>query len=232
MDGAKSVPEEKIVDSVNQLYELSKSELIPPTDVPSFVKEKIEEKRRLEEEIRKSCAILDQEKIDFQTIEEFRNLKEVLNKRGVSIGDPRRFTSVLQTIDRIGNDPRKIVKELAPIKSLKWEERRLKNGCKQWESRAARFRQVLPSCEQIVRFGIGIKELIAFHTAVIMRADMDGITTGAAAYRILKNIDNYNKLDGMQKQLNDTIINLQMVNLVAAHHNIAANTVMRLLSLA
>ena len=51
---------------------------------------------------------------------------------------------------------------------------------------------------------------------------------GAAAYRILKDIDNYNKLGGMQKQLNDTIINLQMVNLVAARQNYAINTIVKL----
>jgi hypothetical protein len=37
------------------------------------------------------------------------------------------------------------------------------------ESRAARYRQLLPLCDQIVRFRIGIGELLAFHAAVVKK---------------------------------------------------------------
>jgi hypothetical protein len=70
-------------------------------------------------------------------------------------------------------------------------------------NRAAQFRQVLPSCEQIVRFGIGIEESIAFHSAVIMRADMDRIPMGLAAYRIMRDVKDYNKFGEMKKKLAD-----------------------------
>ena len=41
LDGAKSVPDEKIVDLVNQLFDIAKSESVPLTEVPAYVKEKI-----------------------------------------------------------------------------------------------------------------------------------------------------------------------------------------------
>ena len=75
LDGANSVPQEKIVDSGNQLFELSKSESISPTEVPAYVKKKIEEKNRLEEDIRKAGAILRDKNVDIQTIEEYKNQK-------------------------------------------------------------------------------------------------------------------------------------------------------------
>src|SRR5438093_9417974 len=71
LNGAESVPEEKIVDLVNQLSELSKSESIALAEVPHYVKKRIEEKHRLEEEIQKAGAILTQKNVDIQTIEEY-----------------------------------------------------------------------------------------------------------------------------------------------------------------
>ena len=41
LDGARSVPQEKIVDLVNQLFDIAKSESVPLTEVPAYVKEKI-----------------------------------------------------------------------------------------------------------------------------------------------------------------------------------------------
>jgi len=52
LNGERSLPTEKIVGLVNQLRELSKSESISPTEVPAYINQKIEEKKRLAEEIR------------------------------------------------------------------------------------------------------------------------------------------------------------------------------------
>jgi len=228
LDSTKSVPQEKIADLINQLHDIPKFESIPPTKVPAYIDQKIEEKKRLEDEIQKLRAILDQENIDIQIIEEFKKLKEELRKYGLSIEDPRPFALVLQTIDRIGNDPRKFIRELAQIKSFKQEERRLKNDCKMWESRAARYRQVLPLCEQVVHFGIGVGGLLAFHAAVVKRVDVDSVPMDSAPYRVMQDIENYNRLGGMKKQLYDTIMNIQMVNLVSARQESAINTLMKL----
>jgi hypothetical protein len=43
-DGPRSLPQEKIIDQMNHLYEISKSESIPPTEVPAYVKQRTEEK--------------------------------------------------------------------------------------------------------------------------------------------------------------------------------------------
>jgi hypothetical protein len=115
-----------------------------------------------------------------------------------------------------------------PIRSLKQTEYRLKINCKMWESRAARFKELVPMCQQIVRLGIGIEELLAFHAAVFKKADMDGLPTGTAPYRIMEDIENYNRLGGVKKQLNDTIKNIQMMNLILARQNDAINVLMKL----
>ena len=138
LDSTKSVPQEKIADLINQLYDLSKSESIPPTQAPAYINQKIEEKKRLEEEIQKAGAILREMNVDIHAIGEYKKLEEELKRNGLSIESPRRLVSILQTINQIGYDPRKIVTELARLKSLRQAERRLKKNCKILESRAAR----------------------------------------------------------------------------------------------
>jgi hypothetical protein len=89
---------------------------------------------------------------------------------------------------------------------------------------------VLPWCEEIVRLGIRNEELLTYHIAVCEKAEMHKISREAAAYRVIEDIRDYDKLGGMKKQLNDTIMNIQMVNLFFARQNSAMNALMRLQS--
>jgi DNA-binding ferritin-like protein len=73
--------------------------------------------------------------------------------------------SILQAINQLGYDPRKIVSEIARLKSLRQTERHLKNNCKILESHLNQFKDVLPLCEQIARLGIGFPELMMFQSA-------------------------------------------------------------------
>jgi hypothetical protein len=80
-------------------------------------------------------------------------------------------------------------------------ERVLKKNCLALESRAARLKEVLPMCEQVMRLRIGFSELVAFHPAVMKRADFENISTESAAYRVMEEIESYSKLGGMKEQL-------------------------------
>jgi hypothetical protein len=75
---AKSLPQEKILDLVNQLFEISESASVGPADVPNYVKRKIQEKQRIEEEIQKAPEILYYKNVDIQTIEEYKKLEDEL----------------------------------------------------------------------------------------------------------------------------------------------------------
>jgi hypothetical protein len=229
LKSSRSIPQEKIVDLVNQLHELSESDSIPPVAIPAYVKQKIEEKHTLEEEIRKSRLSLDQENIKIEIIEEYKKLKEELNKRGISIGDPRRFASVLQTIDRIGNEPRKIIRELEQIKSLKQTERRLKKNCGMWESRATQYKEIIPMCEQVVSRGdLGISLLMALHAAVLKKTEESSVPPNAAPIQVLQEIEDYKRLGGIKKQLLDTFTQLNITKEFLGRQNDAINTLMKL----
>ena len=85
LDGVKSVPQEKVTGLVIQLFELSESESIAPVDVPNYVKQKMEVKQILEDQIQQAGATLHHKNVDIQTVEEFRKLKDELKKHGLSL---------------------------------------------------------------------------------------------------------------------------------------------------
>jgi hypothetical protein len=79
MNGANSLPPEKIIDLTNQLFGITKSESIPPAEVPVFTKQKLEEKNRLEEQIQEADGVLQSKNVDIETINEFNQLREHLD---------------------------------------------------------------------------------------------------------------------------------------------------------
>src|SRR5919204_1730607 len=52
------IPLGKAIELVNQIYEISKSESVSPDQLPNYIKQKIEEKQRIDEGIKEVDAIL------------------------------------------------------------------------------------------------------------------------------------------------------------------------------
>jgi hypothetical protein len=130
----------------------------------------------------------------------------------------------------MGYDPQKIVSFVVRIKSLKQTERILKHSCRVLESRASRYKEIIPLCGQIASLGIGFSELAAFHAAVMKKSDVEKIPFGNAAFALIDGIDISNKLIDARKQLNDTWMQIQMVKLFLGRQNDAVNTIIKLQS--
>jgi hypothetical protein len=139
--------------------------------------------------------------------------------------------SVLNNMKHCRYDPKKIVAEFSIIKSLKRREKALQCNCKLLEERMARCQGVLPLCEQIVRLRIGISELLAFHTAVSEKAEMYNLSIGGAAYRVIEDIRDYDKLGGMNKQQSDVAMQIYALNQFSARQNKAIMALFKLQSL-
>jgi hypothetical protein len=103
--------------------------------VPAYVKQKIEEKQKYEEQIHQAGAILDSTNVDLKIIDEYKQLKAELNKRGLSIEDPNRFLTILKCIKQLRYDPNKIIAEFSRLNSLRRSKRILKNNCQVLENR-------------------------------------------------------------------------------------------------
>jgi hypothetical protein len=219
---------DKLIDVANQIAQLSRSESIPLEDLQNHVKQKEEENQRLEEEIKHKGVILESTNVDVQTINQYTHLKDELSKHGLSTEDPTRLLLILRTIKQIGYDPQKIVARFSYIKSLRQTEKGLKDNCKMLEERVARCQGVLPLAEQISRLRIGIDELLAFHTAVSETAEMNNLSMESAAYHVIEDIQYYNKLGGIKKQLSEASTKVFMMNQFLGRQN---NAVMALFKL-
>lgn len=219
---------EKLIDVANQIAQLSRSESIPLEELEGYIKQKEEEKQRLEEEIQKAGAILEGKNLHIQTINEYKQLEEELKKHGLSIEDPHMLVSLLKTIRHIGYNPQKIVSEFSRIKSIRQTEKRLRTNYKIFESRMARCQEVLPMSEQIVRLGIGVPELLALHTAVLKKADNENLAIGTAVYRVMEDIEDYNKVGDMKKQLYDVAMQIHMMNQISARQKQAIMALLKL----
>jgi hypothetical protein len=177
--------------SCNQLFEIAKSESIPLVEVPICIKQKFDDKQKLEEKINEADAILQSKNVDIGTIIEYNQLKEGLSKHNLSLEDPTRLLSILQTIKQIGYDPQKIIARFAYLNSLRQTEKGLKNNCKIFEERLCGYRQVLPLLQRILSMGIDIDKLLVFSVAVDEKAEIYNMSISGAAYRVIAEIENY-----------------------------------------
>ena len=145
---------EKLIDTANQIAQLSASGSIPLDMMGGYVKQQIEKKQRPEEEIQKAEAVLQSKNTDIQTLTNYKKLEEQLNSQRLSMAEPQMLLSVLHTIRQIGYNPHKVVRELARIKSLPKMNKQLRA----LESRMTQYQEILPLCQQITLFGIGFPE--------------------------------------------------------------------------
>jgi hypothetical protein len=228
MNGAHSLPPENIIDLTNQLFDIAKSESIPPAEVPGLIKQKLEGKQRLEEQILEVDALLRSKNVDIETINEFNQLKEHLSKHNLSLEDPTRLLSILQTIKQIGYEPQKIVVRFSRIESLRQTEKGLKNNCKIFEERLSGYRQVLPLLQQILSMCIDMDKLLVFSVAVDEKAEIYNISIPAAAYRVIEDIENYNRVGGLKKGISRLATEIYAMNEICAPRDKAIASLLRL----
>ena len=74
------------------------------------------------------------------------------------------------------------------MEKLNWE---IDNDRRGLEDRINKCRDVLPLAEQIMGLNIGISELLALHSAVYEKAEMERIPLDTAAYKVVEDIRDY-----------------------------------------
>ena len=227
---ANSPEPEKLIDVANQVAHVSRSESIPLGELEDHVKHKEEEKQSLEEEIKQRREILESTNVDIKSIDEYKQLKEELNKRGLSIEDPNRLLTILKCIKQLKYDPNKIVAEFSRLNSLRRTERILKNNCQILENQMSEDRQVLPLLQRIRSMGIDIDKLQVFSVAVYEKAEKYNMSISAAAYRVIEDIENYNRIGGLNKEISRLAVQIFGMNEICAPRNKAITSLLKLQS--
>jgi len=114
---------------VNQLYNVSKSESIPLDQVSGYIKEKLEQKQKIDEDVKAADSMLQSKNVSIQVVNEHLQLNEKLKEHGLSTHNIDDLLNLLINAKRYGFDAKKIVGKLRTIQRLEKKEKRLEHNC-------------------------------------------------------------------------------------------------------
>jgi uncharacterized protein (UPF0335 family) len=224
------IPPEKVIELVNELFNISKSESIPLDQVSGYIKEKLQEKQKIEEEIKEADALLQSKNVNIKTINEHIQLNKKLNEYNLSFRDIDKLVNVLVNAKENGFDPKLIVRKLRSIRRLEKKKERLRNNCEMLSKKEAKYKELIPLANIIWDLHIGRSELISFKVAVNEAAQQYGFPASTAAFHVLNNIRDYNKIGGLIKELNNLLTQVFSVNEICFRQNKSMMTMFNLQS--
>jgi hypothetical protein len=208
---SSNIPPEKVIELVNQLFNISKSESIP-----------------LDQEIKDANDILQNKNGTIETINEYLKLKEELDKYGISTQDIDKLLNLLVNAKEYGFDGKKIVGKLRKIKRLDKKEKGLENNCTILSRMLDEYKEIVPLAKKIVGMNIGINELLVFDNAVNQITKQYNLPPSVAASRLLNEIREYDKIGGMKREISRLCQQLIMVDGICTNRN---KSVMAMLNL-
>jgi hypothetical protein len=197
---SSNLPPEKVIELVNQLYDVSNEQSISVHEVPAYIEKKLEEKQRMDEHIKQADAALQSKNVNIESVNEHIKLNEELGKHGLSIHDIDKLLNLLVNARRYGFDGKEIAENLYNIQELEWKENELKGKCKKLSKRISKYKDVIPLTEDIAALGIGIDELIALKVGINQAAKLYNLPFVSATLRLIEDVKKYNKINVMNEQ--------------------------------
>jgi hypothetical protein len=198
---------ENLIELVNELFNISKTESIPLDQISSYIEKKLEEKQRIDEQIKEADTTLQSKNANIEAINEHIQLNEELKKYGLSIKDIHKLLNLLVAAKEYRYSPGKIVAKLRSIKSLENKENKLKNSCEMLSKKEAKYKEIIPLANLIWELHISRSELISFKAAVNETAETYGLTPSSAALDVINLIIDHNKKGQLKRELSE--LNLQ-----------------------
>jgi hypothetical protein len=208
---------EKVIELVYQLHEISQSESIPLDQVPNYIKQKLEEKQKIDEAIKEADTVL--QNVSIEAIDEHIKLKEELPKFRLSTKDIHRLVNLLLSAKEYRYSPGKIVSKLRNIKRLENKENNLKNSCETLSKQVNKYKEIIPLAQIIWDLHIGKSELISFKIAINEAAETYGLTPSAAALRVINVVSDYNKKGQLEHELSELIFQKYAINQFCSNHS-------------
>jgi hypothetical protein len=224
------IPPDKAIELINQIYEISRNESVPPDQLPDYIKQKLEEKQKIDDEIKEADTILQSKNVSIETINEHIRLNQKLNEYNLSFQDIDKLVNVLVSAKENGFDVKKIVGKLKRIQRLQSKEERLKNHCEVLSGQVKKCNNVLPLAQKIRAMNIDIQQLLVFETAVNQLAKQYNLPPSVAALRLFNEIRDYDKIGGLKKELSRLSQQIFVVNGVWANQNKAMMAMINLQS--
>ena len=187
------IPPGKAIEFINQIYEISRNESISPDQLPDYVKQKLQEKQKIDEDIKAANSLLQSKNVSIEAINEHLQLNEKFKEHGLSTHNIDELLNLVSNAKRYGFDAKKIVGKLRTIQRLEKKEKRLENNCTILANLLDRHKETVPLAELIEAMHIGKSELISFKIAVNEVVETYGLTHSAAALNVINLIKDHNK---------------------------------------
>ncbi|MFL6456689.1 MAG: hypothetical protein ACJ71G_06950 [Nitrososphaeraceae archaeon] len=210
---------EQTIELVYQLYEISRGETIPLHQVPGYIGEKLQEKQKIDEQIKEADAILQSNDVSIEAINEHIHLKQELKKYRLSTKDIHRLLDLLVAAKEYRYSPGKIVAKLRSIKRLENKEKGLRGNCVIFSKQAEKYKGIIPLAQLIWDLHIGKNELISFKVAVCEAAELYGFPRSTAAVYVLNNLREYNKKGQLKKELSSLYLQKYAVEEFCSPHS-------------
>ncbi len=176
----------------------------PLSELEEKVRQKQAEKEALQREIDDGRAILDGVDVDVESrrklVEEYAQMKAEMRRYGIGPEHPGKIQACLQRLKDTNYNAEEVIAGYANMQTLRKERMELDEERRKLEDRIMECKHVLPLAEEITRLKIGIGELLAFHSAVYEKADMERIPLDTAAYKIVEDIRDYSQLGLLKKE--------------------------------
>jgi DNA-binding transcriptional MerR regulator len=154
---------QNIASHLADLLEFSKT--VPLSKIPDYVKEKTNEKRKLQEKIedlgviienlqdetsdvlsRRDKALQD-EKMTVSELKWYTDLREQLRKYGTPVEDISKLVKVVNNVRDCGYDAGRVIKEFLELESLKTSRQHLQQDLQSLENKLTELRQVCGTLE-------------------------------------------------------------------------------------
>jgi hypothetical protein len=221
----KGVTPEKSAEIVSQLFEISKSESMPLNEIPDYVKQKVQEKERLDSEVdvqqrqiqnlkAQADTLLRQNNLTMQNIGSFIALRNELANVGIPETDIEGATNVIRNFSQQGFDANKIVQIASTTMSLQKEVIELSKQCLSFRNTLSPYQHWVPLIQAIIEVGggaVGPNELRVLVDSIRWRATADKVPTVVAAHAIMGQIQEMYRIIGFEKETKTKQLGLLML---------------------
>jgi hypothetical protein len=213
------IPPENIIQCVNQLFNISNTESIPFDQVSSYVNKKLEEKQKIDEDIKAADSLLQSKNMSIQAINEHLQLNEKLKEHDLSTQDIDKFLNLVLNAKRYGFEPKKIVGKLRAIQRLEKKEKKLEHNCTILSNLLDKHKETVPLAQLIEAMNIGKNELVSFKIAVNEAIETYSFTPSAAALHVINVIQDYNKKGQLKRELSELNFQKYAINRFCSSRN-------------
>jgi hypothetical protein len=199
---------------------------VPLEKLEENIRQRQTELLSLQQEISEARATIENVDVEKRVIEEYKKLKVEMDN--LQLEEPKKMTNVFRSFKKYGYDVKKIIKGCVDIQIAEKQKREIEKQKFQLEQKIKQFQLVLPLAEQIALFRITIDELLAFHNAVLEKAEAQRIPPETAAYKVIEEIKQLSVLGGLIKQQERVKQQICMLNIFTGNCQAAINALCRL----